>query len=92
MEKEPEVQKDIPTVQVQPEAKKTVEKTLKKLQKVIDTLKGDGWVTADDEIFWHPLCKDDQAVRERLDKLDLLITRKCRITIHTLPTTQIQIA
>jgi len=85
-------QKDIPKVQVEPEAKKTVEKTLKKLQKVIDKLKDDGWITADDEVFFHPLCLNDQAVRERLDKLDLLITRKCRITILTMPKTQIQIA
>jgi len=89
-----EERKELPGVQVEPEAKKTVAKTLKKFQKVIDKLKEDGWITTDDEVFYHPLCLTSQDVRERLNKLDLLITNKCRISILDTQAkkTQIQIA
>ncbi len=69
------------SIHVEPKAKKTVEKTLRKLDKVIAKLKEDGWITSDDATFYHPLAKTGQEIRERLHSIDLLTTSKCRIWI-----------
>ena len=69
-------------INVTPEAKKTLQKTLKKLKQVVAILKQDGWITDNDMTFYHPLAKDGQAIRERLLHANLLTTNKCRISIH----------
>ncbi len=75
-----------PTIHVEPKVKINIHLKIKmkKFQKVIGKLTKDGWLIIDGWrtiTFYHPMCLTTQQIRERLNKIKLLTTHKCRIEI-----------